>query len=115
MDNPNQNLSNNAKQTHVHEIQGSVEIAEQNDPHSHRFATISGEAIPYGMDHYHEVSFKTDFFREHYHEFQGHTTTAIPIGNSHLHYLESVTTANAGHKHGFRFATLIDDPTSGQH
>lgn len=113
MDYSNQEHANNIKQTHVHEIQGSVQLAElQNDPHSHRFATISGEVIPYGMSHYHEVSFKTDFFREHYHEFHGYTSTAIPVGNTHVHYLESATTVDDGHEHAFRFATLIDDPTS---
>nr|WP_308742838.1 YmaF family protein [uncultured Anaerocolumna sp.] len=106
MDNPQH------RQTHVHEILGSVQIAELQDPHSHRFATISGDAIPYGTDHYHEVLFKTDFFREHYHEFHGNTTTSIPVGNTHVHYLESVTTVDDGHSHRFKFAALIDDPTS---
>lgn len=104
--------SNQQQQSHVHEILGSVQIGElQEDPHSHRFATVTGEAIPYGMDHYHEVLFTTDFFREHYHEFHGNTTTSIPIENTHVHYLESSTTMNDGHAHGFKVVTLISDPT----
>ncbi len=107
MDNSNQH-----HQMHVHEIQGSVQLGElEKDPHSHRFATVSGEVIPYGTDHYHEVIFRTDFFRDHYHEFHGITTTAIPIGNTHVHYLESSTTFNDGHEHGFKVVTLIDDPS----
>ncbi len=106
MDNANQN-----RQSHVHEILGSVQTGELQDPHSHRFATITGEVIPYGTDHYHEVSMKTDFFKDHYHEFHGNTSTSIPIGATHIHYLESSTTVNDGHEHGFRVATLINDPT----
>jgi len=99
------------EQRHVHEIQGSVQIAEpQEDPHNHRFATVSGEAIQVGQDHFHEVMFKTDFYEEHFHEYCGRTSGAIPVGDRHVHFLESVTTENDGHRHRFRFATLIDDP-----
>jgi hypothetical protein len=98
-------------QQHVHEIQGSVQIAEpQEDPHNHRFATVSGEAIRVGCDHYHEVKFRTDFYEEHFHEFCGRTSGAIQVGDRHVHFLESATTQNDGHFHEFRFATLIDDP-----
>jgi hypothetical protein len=99
-------------QRHVHEVQGSVEIAErQEDPHNHRFATVSGEAIPYGYGHYHEVTFRTDFYEDHFHEFRGRTSGAIPVGgNRHVHFLESVTSVNDGHRHNFRVATLIEDP-----
>lgn len=100
------------KQKHVHEIQGSVQIAEpQEDPHNHRFATVSDEAIPLGPnDHYHEVKFRTDFYENHYHEFCGKTSGAIPVGNRHVHFIKSFTSVNDGHKHNFRVATLIDDP-----
>ena len=105
-------MNNTIPQAHVHEVLGSVQLGELQDPHSHRFATVTGEAIPYdGADHYHEVIFKTDFFKDHYHEFHGITTTSIPIGNTHVHYMEASTTFNDGHEHGFRVATLIDDPT----
>lgn len=105
-------MNNTNQQTHVHELLGSVQIGELQDPHSHRFATMTGEVIPYnGTDHYHEVSFRTDFFNEHYHDFHGYTSTAIPTGKTHVHYLEAATTFNDGHDHGFKVVTLIDDPT----
>jgi hypothetical protein len=107
----NQSENNHHRQKHVHEVQGSVEIAERNeDPHNHRFATVSGEAIQVGMDHYHEVKFRTDFYENHFHEFCGRTSGAIPVGDRHVHFLESVTTENDGHRHDFRFGTLIDNP-----
>lgn len=99
------------EQKHVHEIQGSVEIAEPNtEPHNHRFCTISGEAIQNGCNHYHEVKFRTDFYEDHFHEFCGTTSCAIPVGDRHVHFLESVTTEEDCHRHNFRFATLIDNP-----
>jgi hypothetical protein len=116
MNSPNNQYENASdrrceEQRHVHEIQGSVQIAEaQEEPHNHRFATVSGEAIGSGINHYHEVKFRTDFFEDHFHEFCGKTSAAIPVGDRHVHFLESVTTVNDGHRHDFRFATLIDNP-----
>lgn len=102
-------------QRHVHEIQGSVKLAGER-PHEHRFCTVSGEAIPYGKnDHYHEVSFRTDTFHEHYHEFRGKTSCAIPVGDRHIHYIESVTSVDDGHRHRFECATLIENPTGRDH
>ena len=100
------------EQRHVHEVEGSVEIAErQEDPHNHRFATVSGQAIPIGNgDHVHLVRFRTDFYEDHFHEFKGKTGGMIPVGDRHVHFLESVTTVVDGHQHEFRVATLIDDP-----
>jgi len=99
-------------QRHVHEILGSVEIAErQEEPHNHRFATVSDEAIPCGIhDHFHEVKFRTDFYENHFHEFCGRTSVAIPVGDRHVHFIKCETTCNDGHKHDFRVATLIDNP-----
>lgn len=99
-------------QEHVHEVQGSVEIAErEEDPHNHRFATVSSEAIPAGNNnHVHEVKFRTDFYEDHFHEFKGITGLAISVGDRHVHFLESETTVNDGHRHEFRFATFIDNP-----
>ncbi len=113
--NQNQNGSannvNHCMQRHVHEIQGSVMIAEaEEDPHNHRFATVSGEAIGNGINHYHEVRFRTDFFNDHFHEFCGTTSGAVIVGDRHVHFLASVTSENDGHTHNFRFATLIDNP-----
>lgn len=99
------------EQRHVHEVLGSVEIAEpQEDPHNHRFATVSGEAIPCGGNHVHEVKFKTDFYEDHFHEFKGRTGLAIQVGDRHVHFLESVTEESDGHVHDFRVGTLIQDP-----
>jgi hypothetical protein len=95
----------------VHEIQGSVKIAEpEEDPHNHRFATVSGEAIPTGNhDHIHEVRFRTDFYEDHFHEFRGKTSGAIRVGDRHVHFLDSVTTVNDGHRHEFRLSTFMDN------
>lgn len=100
------------QQTHVHEVLGSLEIAEpQEDPHNHRFATLSGEAIFCGSDHFHKIKFRTDFYENHFHEFCGKTLGAIPVGDDrHVHFLESVTSVNDGHRHDFRVATLIENP-----
>ncbi len=108
------NNSDNCKeeQKHVHELLGSVQIAEEDDePHNHRFATVTGEAISVGQnDHVHDVKFRTDFFEDHFHEFMGRTCGAIKVGDRHVHFIESVTSRNDGHKHKFRAATLIDNP-----
>lgn len=96
---------------HNHEVQGSVRIAEPEDPHNHRFATVSGNAIPCGpYDHFHEVAFRTDTYEDHFHEFFGRTGGAIPVCNRHVHFLESCTTEADGHKHGFEFGTFIQNP-----
>lgn len=100
-------------QRHVHEIVGSAEIAEENtDPHNHRFATVSGEAIPLGNgDHVHEVCFRTDFYENHFHEFHGRSGGAIDVGGGrHVHFADAQTTQEDGHRHRFRVAALIQDP-----
>ncbi len=103
------------KQKHVHEVQGSVKIGGE-DPHTHRFCTVTGEAIPYGNnDHIHEVAFRTDFSVDHYHEFRGKTGCAIKVDeNRHVHYIESVTSMDDGHRHRFEVATLIENPSGGK-
>ncbi len=101
------------EQTHVHEVLGSVQIAEaKTDPHNHRFAVVSGEVIPIGMgDHVHQVKFRTDFYEDHFHEFCGRTRGAIPVGDGrHVHFLDSITEQSEGHRHKFRVSTLINDP-----
>lgn len=106
---------NNEMQEHVHEILGSVMIAEpREDPHNHRFATVSCEQIGTGINHFHEVKFRTDFYEGHYHEFCGRTTGAVIVGDRHVHFLRGETTENDGHTHDFRAATLIEDPIGGE-
>ena len=101
------------EQCHVHEVQGSVKMAGKKEtPHNHRFAAVSGEAVPCGeYDHVHEVQFRTDFYDGHFHEFCGKTSGAVPAGDRHVHFLASVTTADGGHCHEFRLTTFINDPT----
>jgi hypothetical protein len=100
------------EQRHDHELLGSVQIAEREvDPHNHRFATVTGPAMPAGRDdHIHEVKFRTDFYEDHFHEFHGRTRGAVHVGDRHVHFLEDVTTFADGHRHDFRAATLIDNP-----
>lgn len=100
------------EQTHVHEVLGSVEIAEiQEDPHNHRFAVISGEVIPQGNSHVHRIETRTDFYEDHFHLICVKTGTAIDVGDGrHVHFVESVTTVVDEHQHNFRVATLIQDP-----
>lgn len=99
-------------QTHVHEIQGSVKLAEEDDDrHNHRFATVSSEVIPIkGGGHKHAFFVNTDFF-DHHHEVAGETGPAINVGNGkHVHFATGQTTIDDGHFHEFQFATLIDSP-----
>ena len=54
---------NSEEQEHTHEYEGSVKIAErEEDPHNHRFAGVTGEAIfnPDGT-HFHKLFNRTDF------------------------------------------------------
>ena len=97
---------------HVHEIVGSTRIAEcGEDAHNHRFATVSGEAIPYMESHVHRVTFRTDTFDGHVHEFSGISSPAIPVGDGrHVHFAKACTTMADGHTHEFRIASLIDNP-----
>lgn len=99
-------------QRHVHEVQGSVKIpAPPEEPHNHRFATVTGEALPCGPNnHFHEIKFRSDFYENHFHEFCGRTSPAIQVGDRHVHFLESITTENDDHVHEFRLGTFIDDP-----
>ena len=97
--------------THTHEVLGSVEIAERvEDPHNHRWATISGQAIPCGVnDHFHEVRTRTDFYEDHFHEICVKTGGMIWVGDRHVHFLMGTTTVAENHQHDFRGATMIDD------
>ncbi|MDE6314503.1 MAG: YmaF family protein [Lachnospiraceae bacterium] len=100
------------KQKHVHEIVGSTDtVSECSECHNHRFATVSGEAIPEGCSHVHEVKFRTDFADGHYHEFCGKSSPAIDVGGGkHVHFAKACTTFEDGHKHQFQVASLIDSP-----
>ncbi len=99
-------------QKHVHEVTGSTAIvSECKDCHNHRFCTVSGEAIPMGSTHVHEVKFRTDFSDGHFHEFCGKSGPAISVGNGkHVHFAKAFTEVEDGHKHAFQVASLIDSP-----
>lgn len=99
---------------HVHEVTGSTSFVDERceEPHNHRFATISSTAIRTGNSHVHEVEFTTDTHENHEHEFCGRTSTAIAVGqNRHTHFLQGRTTRNDGHTHEFRTTALIENPT----
>lgn len=98
---------------HVHEFEGSTVFSGMPDNcHNHRFAAISGEAIPADGSHYHNLSFRTDTYGTHFHEFYGSSSLAIPIGDGrHVHFAKSCTTESDGHTHEFRISTLINDPS----
>lgn len=98
-------------QRHVHEFTGSVKLAEEgNDRHNHRFAGVTGEAIPRGNSHVHVLSTNTDSFG-HFHKIRIVTGPAIPIGNGkHIHFIKGQTTLSDGHVHRFVFSTSIQDP-----
>lgn len=98
---------------HVHEVLGSTQVVGCcNDAHNHRFATVSGEAIPIGGgDHVHEICFRTDCANGHYHEYKGRTGGAVYVGcGRHVHFMEARTEEADGHRHCFRVATLIECP-----
>ncbi len=100
-------------QRHVHEVLGSVRVAElKEDPHNHRFAGVSGEAILMPGGHVHEVCIRTDFYEDHFHMITAKSGPAIPVGeNRHVHFLEGMTSAEDGHCHMLLVASLIDNPT----
>lgn len=100
------------EQRHVHEFLGSVRLAElEEDPHNHRFAGVTGQAIPIpGGNHIHKLETNTDFYEDHFHKIFDETGPAIQVGNRHVHFVKGKTTVNDGHQHEFIFATLIENP-----
>jgi hypothetical protein len=97
-------------QSHVHEVLGSTDFAGPEDRnHNHRFATVTGEAIPVGNGrHVHDYWSNTDTVEEHHHIIKGRTGPDIRLPNgNHIHYEKSETTLNEGHRHDFEFASLI--------
>ncbi len=101
------------REQHVHEFLGSTIVRERcEDCHSHRFATVSDEAIRSGDSHVHKIKFRTDSIDGHYHEFCGTSSRAIWVGDGrHVHFVKACTDVADGHTHAFRAASLIDDPT----
>lgn len=100
-----------ARQTHVHEFTASTKLAERGDDrHNHRFAGVTGQVIPQGNSHIHEIAVNTDFLN-HLHRVKIRTGPAIPVGNGkHVHLVRGITTRNDGHVHRLTFTTLIERP-----
>ncbi len=101
------------RQRHTHEFLGSTLIAEaEEDPHNHRFAGVTGEAIYVcGGEHFHRLKTRTDFYEDHFHYIVDRTGPAVYLDDGrHVHYVEGYTSFNDEHRHEFRFATLIDNP-----
>ncbi len=112
-----QSEQNNADQmetqTHVHEFEQSVKLAEEGeDRHNHRVAGVTSEMIPIeGGGHVHAILSNTDFL-DHHHEI-GVTTGPdlfIPETGKHIHLVSGNTTIADGHFHEFLFTTQIDSP-----
>lgn len=103
------------KQSHVHELLGSVQIDSSRcgEKHNHRFATVTGEAEykPGVKGHVHKVRFNTDTYESHYHEFCGYTEGSIDVGcGRHIHLIKDETEKSDQHDHDFIAATLIENP-----
>ena len=105
------NHQDSERQTHVHEFLGSTRLAElEEDPHNHRFAGVSGQAICAPGGHIHLIKTATDFF-DHFHLINVRTGPPIPVGEGrHVHFVFGTTTLVDGHVHEFIFATLIEAP-----
>ncbi|HHU51211.1 MAG TPA: hypothetical protein GXZ36_05290 [Firmicutes bacterium] len=109
------------EQTHVHEFLGSTLLASPPKRldllHNHRFAGVTGEAIPTVKSHVHILKTNTDFFVAHYHTMEVKTGEAIPVYDEnkkvigHIHGFTGVTSFDAGHRHIFKGNTLIENPS----
>ncbi len=104
------------EQTHVHEVLGSVRLAElREDPHNHRFAGVTDEVIylPCG-GHIHKLHTKTDFYEDHFHEICVETEKDIPVGKGkdgrHVHFIKARTEVEDKHCHEFITTTQIENP-----
>jgi hypothetical protein len=98
-------------QPHVHEFLGSVKLAEEGeDRHNHRSVGVSGQVIPLGSTHVHEIVARTDFL-DHFHDIIDRSGPAIWVGNNkHVHLVEGNTNVVDDHCHVFVFTTLIESP-----
>lgn len=102
-------------QSHVHEVLGSVRLAELNeDPHNHRFSGVTEEVINVPGGHVHKFIAKTDFYEEHFHPICITTSLQIPVGDCenerHVHFIDAKTGVEDGHFHWFIASTLIENP-----
>lgn len=107
------------EQTHVHEVVGSVRLAELGeDPHNHRFAGVTDEVIfvvgGRPGEHYHKLTTKTDFYENHFHPICIKTGVNVTVGEGddarHVHPIDAQTRVEDGHFHEFIASTLINNP-----
>lgn len=103
------------EQTHVHEVVGSVRIAESGeDAHNHRFAGVTDEVIYVPGGHIHKLYTKTDFYEDHFHPICVKTGLQVNVGKCdderHVHFIDANTQVEDGHCHEFIAATLIENP-----
>lgn len=112
MNNCNNICDKSDEQSHVHEVTGSVRLAElKDDPHNHRFAGVTGEAISVPRGHIHKLCTKTDFYEEHFHLIEVTTGLQIPVGDGrHVHFIDSDTEIADEHFHEFITSTQIENP-----
>lgn len=96
---------------HVHEFNGSTRLAEMGeDAHNHRFAGVSGRALPFHGSHVHEIETSTDSI-DHRHFIREVSGIAKPVGGGrHVHFVNGNTTFVDQHRHQFIVATLIENP-----
>lgn len=104
------------RQTHTHEFTASTELELGGDlRHNHRFAGVTGEAIPSGNSHIHKIKVNTTLDLNHFHQVIVKTGPAItvnphdpPGSRVHIHYVEDETTVNGRvpHDHDVEFVTL---------
>ncbi len=96
---------------HVHEYEGSVMVNCKGEPHTHRFAGVTGEAIPTCDSHVHKLHEMTDTYECHQHILCETTGPAVWVScDRHVHFVEGCTSFDACHKHDFKFSTLIENP-----
>lgn len=103
------------RMTHVHEVEGSVRLAElKKDPHNHRFAGVTEEVILVPGGHIHVFKTKTDFYEDHFHEICVKTGLQVVVGKGedarHVHFIDAETQVAEDHFHEFIAATLIENP-----
>ncbi|MGE5372654.1 MAG: YmaF family protein [Solirubrobacterales bacterium] len=96
----------NGEQMHVHEVQGTTEIASD---HTHRFVGVTGEMVSLdARSHEHEFRGMTDYVRGHYHKVYVKTgAQKLVSDDEHVHYAEGETSFNHNHKHSFEMTTMM--------
>lgn len=103
-------------QTHTHEFTASTQLALEGElRHNHRFAGVTGEAIPAGNNHFHKLKVNTTFDLGHFHQVILETGLGMTVNPSappdeqvHIHFVEGETTVNGAvlHDHDVMFVTL---------